>query len=91
MTCRVAKIAEDLIPRCSASGLLISKQRIDAKLIKKYDMAKTAYQRLMENSGVNEAVKAELCRRKNSLDLQQLLEATQYLQSKLISMARTWS
>jgi integrase domain protein len=54
-------------------------------------MAKTAYQRLMENSGVNEAVKAELCRRKNSLDLQQLLEATQYLQSKLISMARPWS
>jgi len=54
----VAKIAEDLIPRCSASWLLISKQRIDAKLIKKYDMAKTAYQRLMENSGVNEAVKA---------------------------------
>ena len=70
-----------------ASGLLISKQRIDAKVIKKYDKAKTPYRRLMESSDISEAVKAELHRRKNSLDLQQLLEATHALQSKLISMA----
>ena len=53
--------------------MLISKERVDAKLIKKYDEAKTPYQILMENSDVNKAVKAELHRRKNSLDLQQLL------------------
>ena len=70
---------------------IILKQRVEAKVIKKYDAAKTPYRRLMESSDVSEAVKADLLRRKNSLDLQQLLETTQYLQSKLISMAQTWS
>ena len=70
---------------------IISKKRIDAKVIKKYDTAKTPYCRLMESSDVSEAVKAELCRRKNNLDLQQLLETTQYLQRKLISMAQPWT
>ena len=70
---------------------IISKQRVEAKVIKKYDTAKTPYCRLMESSDVSEAVKAELCRRKNSLDLQQLLETTQSLQSKLISMAQPWT
>ena len=50
---------------------IISKQRIDAKIIKKYDAANAPYQRLMESSDVNEAVKVELSRRKNGLDLQQ--------------------
>ena len=70
---------------------IISKQRIDAKLIKKYDEAKTPYRRLMESPDVNEAVKAELHRRNNGSGLQQLLEATHALQSKLISMAQPWS
>ena len=70
---------------------IISKQRIDAKVVKKYDTAKTPYRRLMESSDVSEVVKAELCRRKNNLDLQQLLETTQSLQSKLISMAQPWT
>ena len=70
---------------------IISKQRVEAKVIKKYDTAKTPYCRLMESSDVSEAVKAELCRRKNSLDLQQLLEETHTLQSKLISMAQPCS
>ena len=70
---------------------IISKQRVEAKVIKKYDTAKTPYCRLMESSDVSEAVKAELCRRKNNLDLQQLLETTQCLQRKLISMAQSWS
>ena len=45
----------------------------------------------MERSDVSEAVKAELCRRKHGFDLQQLLETTHTLQSKLISMAQPWS
>ena len=60
---------------------IIAKKRIDAKVIKKYDAAKTPYCRLMESSDVSEAAKAELCRRKNRLDLQQLLETTQCLQN----------
>jgi len=70
---------------------IISKQRVEAKVIKKYDAAKPPYRRLMESSDVSEAVKTDLLRRKNSLDLQQLLEATHTLQSKLISMAQTWT
>ena len=45
----------------------------------------------MESANVSEAVKAELLSRKNSLDLQQLLETTHMLQSKLISMAQPWT
>ncbi len=41
----------------------------------------------MESKDVNEAVKAKLFRRKNRLDLQQLLDKTQLLQRKLIAMA----
>ena len=70
---------------------IISKQRIDAKVIKKYDTAKTPYCRLMESSDVPEAVKAELYCRNNSVDLQQLLETTQSLRSKLIALAQPWS
>ena len=70
---------------------IISKQRVEAKVIKKYNTAKTPYRRLMESSDVSEAVKADLCRRKNGFDLQQLLETMQYLQSKLISMAQPWT
>lgn len=70
---------------------IIAKERVDAKLIKKYDTAKTPYCRLMESTDVSETVKAELLWRKNSLDLQQLLDKMQQLQRKLISMAVPWS
>ena len=66
---------------------IITKERVDAKVIKKYDAAKTPCRRLMESADVSEAVKEELVRRKNRLDLQQLLEKTQLLQRKLIAMA----
>ena len=66
---------------------IIAKQQVDAKVIKKYDAAKTPYRRLVESTDVSEAVKAELFRRKNRLDLQQLLVKTQLLQRKLIAMA----
>lgn len=66
---------------------IIAKERVDAKVIKKYDAAKTPYRRLMESKEVSKAVKAELFRRKNRLDLQQLLDKTQLLQRKLIAMA----
>ena len=66
---------------------IIAKERVDAKLIKKYDAAKTPYRRLMESPQLSDVEKEELYRRKNSLDLQQLLEKTQLLQRKLIAMA----
>ena len=70
---------------------IISKHRVDAKVIKKYDEAKTPYRRLMESSDISDAEKNELQCRKDSLDLQQLIDKTQELQSKLISMAQRWS
>ena len=73
-------------PRRSASGVLISKRRVEAKVIE----AKTSYRRLMESSDISDAEKNELRRRKDGLDLQQLLEATHALQSKLISMVQPW-
>ena len=69
---------------------IIAKERVDAKLIKKYDTAKTPYRRLMESTAVSDAEKQELILRKNGLDLQQLLEKTQLLQRKLICLAVPW-
>ena len=71
--------------------MLILKRRIESKVIKKYDEAKTPYHRLMENPDVTDNEKEELWRRKNNLDLTVLLETTHALQSKLISMAQPWS
>ena len=70
---------------------IIAKERVDAKLIKKYDAAKTLYRRLMESTAVSDAEKQELIRRKNDLDLAALLEKTQLLQRKLISLAVPWN
>ncbi|WP_257225297.1 integrase catalytic domain-containing protein [Treponema parvum] len=70
---------------------IIAKARIDAKVIKKYDTAKTPYRRLMESKELSPAEKEELRRRMVNLDLQLLLEKTQQLQSTLISMAVPWS
>jgi len=70
---------------------IISKERVDAKLIKKYDTAKTPYRRLMESNEVSIAEKQVLCQRKDNLDLAVLLEKTQLLQDKLISMALPWT
>lgn len=45
----------------------------------------------MESKDVSEAVKAELFSRKNSWDLQVLLDKRQHLQSKLIPMVLPWT
>ena len=70
---------------------IISKERLDARVTKKYDKAKTPYTRLMEHKDLADSVKTELTRRKNSLDLETLLNKTKALQSQLFSMAKPWS
>lgn len=70
---------------------IISKERIDAKVFKKYDRAKTPYTRLMECPELDERTKRELARKKSELDLETLLSETQRLQSKLIAMAVPYS
>ena len=69
---------------------IISKERIDAKVIKKYDRARTPYARLMECGDLDDASKEELRRRKDSLDLISLLEKTEELQDRLFSLAVPW-
>lgn len=70
---------------------IMSKERVDAKVIKKYDTAKTPYTRLLECTELEESVKVELARRKQSFDLQALLSLTHELQSELITLAKPWS
>ena len=70
---------------------IISKERLDAKVIKKYDKAKTPYTRLMEHKDLADSVKTELTRRKNSLDMETLINKTKALQTQLFSMAKPWS
>ena len=67
------------------------KERIDAKVTKKYDDAKTPYTRLIECESLPGEAKQELRRRKNALDLETLLQRTQELQTKLIALAVPWS
>jgi hypothetical protein len=69
---------------------ILSKERVDAKVIKKYDKAKTPYMRLMECADLDESAKVELKQRKSRLDLRALLERTQELQKKLTAMAVPW-
>ncbi len=67
------------------------KERVDAKLTKKYDEAKTPYTRLMGCDKLPAKAKQELRRRKNSLDLESLLKRTQELQAALFALAVPWS
>ena len=69
---------------------IISKERIDKKVIKKYDTAKTPYNRLLESPDVSEKEKAELQRRKAALDLSELLAKVTELQKALIATAVPW-
>lgn len=70
---------------------IISKERIDSEMRKKYDEMKTPFSRLLEHKELPKSVKTELIRRKNSLDLESLLIKTQRFQTKLISLAIPWS
>ncbi|MBI1883580.1 MAG: hypothetical protein HYS08_05185 [Chlamydiae bacterium] len=47
---------------------LISKERVGGKIKRRYDIAKTPYQRVMESPDVSEAVKRELSRAYQSLN-----------------------
>ena len=66
---------------------IISKERIDAKVKKKYDIAKTPYTRLMESTDLDENEKKNLKAMKDELDLETLIKETLRLQSKLIDLA----
>ena len=80
----------DLVNYFFPSMKILSKERVDAKVIKKYDAARTPYTRLMECAELPQQVKDELMRRKKRLDLETLLLKVDELQTRLISMAVSW-
>ena len=66
---------------------LKSKNRINSKVIKHYEDAKTPYQRLLESPDISEPDKQKLRERKNSLDLLELKKNVDILQDKLLKMS----
>lgn len=62
---------------------LLSKSRDGSKVTKKYDMAKTPNQRLIENLTISESVKLSLKQQSNSLDPLALLQIIQMKQQSL--------
>lgn len=66
---------------------LKSKDRVDAKVVKRYEAAKTPCKRLLDSPDVGEAVKRELRARKRSLDLLELKDNVDILQKKLLKMS----
>ena len=66
---------------------LKSKERVNAKVIKRYEKAKTPCQRLLESSGLSEDAKRELKARKSSLDLLDLKIRVDTLQKKLLELS----
>jgi len=67
---------------------LIEKKRIGSKVIKKYDKAKTPYQRIMERSDINTEIKEELKKQYESLNPVELKKQIVKLQNRLFEIVR---
>jgi hypothetical protein len=68
-----------------SSVKLIEKERIGSKTIKKHDVPKTPYQRIMESKYVDEAVKLSLTKQ---LELLNPFELNNIMQIKLKKITR---
>ena len=66
---------------------LVSKERCGARVTKKYDRARTPYQRVLESSFIAELIKQQLRQRYESLNLAQLKRQIEKLQAKLSATA----
>jgi hypothetical protein len=66
---------------------LKSKERCGARVTKKYDRARTPYQRVLESSFINEHIKRQLRQRYESLNPAQLKRQIEQLQAKLLATA----
>ena len=64
-----------------------SKDRVDSKVVKRYEVAKTPYQRLLESPDIREDVKQNLRKKKQSLDLLELKRNVDILQEQLLKMS----
>ncbi len=66
---------------------LVAKERVGSKVKKKYDQAKTPYQRVLESEQVTDEVKATLCQQYATLNPVALLRQMQRLQAVLWKLA----
>ena len=66
---------------------LKSKDRVDAKVVKRYEAAKTPCQRLLDSPDIAEPAKLELRARKQRLDLLELKDKVDTLQKKLLKLS----
>jgi transposase InsO family protein len=67
---------------------LVSKERVDGKVKKRYDTAKTPYQRTLESDQVEEEIKQQLREQYESLNPAALLRTIESLQDTLWQQAR---
>lgn len=64
----------------------VSKTRIGSRVIKRYDIPKTPYQRILESNNVSDAIKEELRRQYKELNPAELHRQIVKIQNKLIEM-----
>ncbi len=81
------KILRKYINFFQPSLKLLSKERLGAKVSKKYDKAKTPYQRILLSSHINGSVKKRLTFEYKNLDPVNLLDNIQKLQDSLWNVA----
>jgi len=81
------KILRQYVNIFQPSLKLLSKERLGAKVSKKYDKAKTPYQRILLSSHINDSVKKRLTFEYKNLDPVNLLDKIQKLQDSLWNVA----
>lgn len=80
---RLYRVLRKYINFFQPSMKLLEKERSGAKVSKKYDAAKTPYQRILMSGQINRATKESLMKEYRSLDPVDLLEQLEALQDKL--------
>ncbi len=80
---RLYRVLRKYINFFQPSMKLLEKQRSGAKVSKKYDAAKTPYQRILMSGPINRATKESLRKEYQSLDPVDLLDQLEALQDKL--------
>ncbi len=81
-------ILEDYLNFFVPSMKSVSKQRIGSKYVRKYDTAKTAYQRVLSHPGIPDGVKQQLQIKYVTLNPKQLKFRIEQLQQKLLITVR---
>lgn len=69
---------------------LLSKERLHAKVKKKYDMAKTPYRRLIDIPEVKAEIKSHLTQMYLTLDPAELLLTVEHLQDRLLTFSTSY-